>query len=437
VRTVVLWSFLTGSLAAQDTAWLFRDVSVRPSPRSGRTLTFQGHSGKALLFSENILSNDTWEWDGADWTLLTPAISPLRRHGAAAAYDPSRRKTVLFSGETGLAPTNDTWEWDGINWQQKNPVHRPSPRVGHAMVFDPVRQRVVLYGGLDDGRLPDDTWTWDGTDWTQVAIGSPPGRQFHAMAFDEARAVVVLFGGISMQGLLNDTWEWDGSTWRNVTLSPAPRPRLQHAMAYHTVRHRVILFGGNAQFGGGFLNETLEWDGASRTWILLQPVANPGPRINHGLVYDRWRSRMVLFGGFYSSNLDETWTFSEIPLTAWPVDPTPGQTITLLLNSVRDPGAGYVLACSFSRIPGIPILPDGRVISLGPDLLLFWSMGSLVPPFLGFQGGLNGSGWAQASILLPAEPALGGLRFFVSGFVYDALGVRTVLNEVELRVRSS
>lgn len=437
VRTVLLWSFLTGPLAAQDTAWLFCDVPVRPSPRSGRTLAFQDHSGRTLLFSENTSLNDTWEWNGEAWTLLSPATSPPRRHSAASAYDPNRRRTVLFSGQVFPPPPDDTWEWDGVNWERKNPVHRPSMRVGHAMVYDPVRQRVVLYGGLNDGFLPDDTWTWDGTDWTQVATGNPPGRQFHAMAFDEARGVVVLFGGITWLGLLNDTWEWDGSTWSNVTLFPAPRARLMHAMAYHAIRQRVILFGGNAQFGGGFLNETLEWDGASRTWIPLQPVTRPGPRMLHGMVYDRWRSRMVLFGGFYPSNLDETWTFSEIPLTAWPADPTPGQTILLLLNSVRDPGAGYLLGCSFSRVPGIPILPDGRVISLGPDPLLFWSMGSLTPPFLGFQGGLSASGWAQASILLPGEQALAGVRFFVSGFVYDAQGVRTVLNEVELRVRSS
>ena len=439
VRTVLLWSFLTGPLAAQDTAWFFRDVSIRPSARSGRTLTFLEHLGKALLFS-NTSSNDTWEWNGSSWTQLSPATSPPIRIGAALVYDPNRRVSVLFGGGV-LAPTDETWEWIGTNWAQKNPVQRPIPRSDHAMVFDPIRQRVVLFGGLDNrfGRFLDDTWTWDGTDWTQVATGNPPGRYQHAMAFDEARGVVVLFGGGSSQTLFNDTWEWDGTVWRDVTRFPAPRSRVGHAMAYHAVRQRVILFAGHTMFGGGVVDETWEWNGVSRTWVPLFPLSTPGPKWLHGMVYDRWRSRMIVFGGYnnFAPVTDETWTFSEIPLTAWPADPTPGQTIILLLNSVRDPGAGYLLGCSFSRVPGIPILPDGRVISLGPDPLLFWSMGSLTPPFLGFQGGLSASGWAQASILLPGEQALAGVRFFVSGFVYDAQGVRTVLNEVELRVRSS
>ena len=31
---------------------------------------------------------DTWEWDGTDWTLRTPATSPLDRSGDVFAWDP-------------------------------------------------------------------------------------------------------------------------------------------------------------------------------------------------------------------------------------------------------------------------------------------------------------------------------------------------------------
>jgi hypothetical protein len=437
LRAFVL-SCLGGQLAAQDTAWLIRDVSVRPSPRAGHVLAFQDHTGRTVLFGGGLVMDETWQWDGQNWNFIPLATRPAPQVNAAMAYDSDRRRTVFFGGNAaGYA--NDTWEWDGTIWLQRSPQSRPRGRANHSMVYDRFRRRTVLYGGLDDlGNFLDDTWTWDGTDWTLVAAGSPPGRYWHAMAFDEARDVTVLFGGGSSQMLFNDTWEWNGSAWRNATVLPAPRARVGHAMAYHAVRQRVVLFAGHAMFGGGVLNETLEWDGASQNWVPIFPLATPGPKWQHRMVYDRWRSRMVVFGGFnnFGPLTDETWSFSEVPLTATPAQPAPGQTITLLLNSVRDPGAGYVLACSFSRVPGIPAHPDGRVVSLGLDPLLQWSVGSLVPPFLGFLGGLNASGWAQASILLPTEPALAGLRFFVSGLTYDTQSVRTVLNEVELRVRS-
>jgi hypothetical protein len=259
------------------------------------------------------------------------------------------------------------------------------------------------------------------------------------MAYDEARSVVVLFGGSAFGGpYLNDTWEWDGSSWQQVGVpSASPQPRVDSAMAYHAHRRRVILSGGNAAFGGGIRDDTWEWDGTTRTWTPLAPLTTMGPRWFHNMVYDRWRSRMVAFGGYRGlggPEVNETWTFQEVQVAATPTQPTPGQTVALTLDSQRDPGAAYLLAASFGRFPGIPLPGDPRVVSLVPDALLGWSVGSLAPPFLGFQGGLDASGRAAASILLPPEPAIRGILFFVSGVTYDLTGLRTVFTEVEIRI---
>src|SRR5712692_9046349 len=99
-------------------------------------------------------------------------------------------------------------------WTQKQDVG-PQQRVGAAAAYDATRGRVVLYGGtaLPTGSFGD-TWEWDGTDWTQVADTGPDARSGHHLAFDSGRSRVVLFGGRGGDGALRaDTWEWDGENW--------------------------------------------------------------------------------------------------------------------------------------------------------------------------------------------------------------------------------
>lgn len=74
------------------------------------------------------------------------------------AFDPSTGQTVLFGGN-GSTYLNDTWVWDGSNWTQKNPADSPSVRDGAAMSFDPSTGEIVLFGGSDDNYL-NDTWAY-------------------------------------------------------------------------------------------------------------------------------------------------------------------------------------------------------------------------------------------------------------------------------------
>src|SRR5688572_27577217 len=78
-----------------------------------------------------------------DWHRL-----PVRNDTAwsAAAYDAHRARVVLF--ESGYATTNaSTWEWHGDAWALRRPALSPTPRNGHTMAYDPVRRRTVLFGG--------------------------------------------------------------------------------------------------------------------------------------------------------------------------------------------------------------------------------------------------------------------------------------------------
>jgi hypothetical protein len=79
--------------------------------------------------------------------------------------------------------------------------------------------------------------------------------------------------------------------------------RSQHALAYDAARQRVVLFGG---WNTGYLFDTWEWDGG--TWSQRSPSASPSARFGHALAYDVARQRVVLFGGQGpTGHLSDTW----------------------------------------------------------------------------------------------------------------------------------
>jgi hypothetical protein len=122
---------------------------------------------------------DTWVYDGTSWTQKQPVHSPSPRRGAVAAA--LGGKMVLFGGDTIPEPygdwvsVNETWVWDGTDWTQMQPAQSPDARSFAGMAA--AGGLVVLYGGSTFGGdfgQPAGTWTWDGTAWTKHA-GPDPG----------------------------------------------------------------------------------------------------------------------------------------------------------------------------------------------------------------------------------------------------------------------
>jgi N-acetylneuraminic acid mutarotase len=342
-----------------------------PARASHRMAT--GLNGRVVLFggaandsSGNLaFLADTWEWDGTSWTKKTPATSPPARssHAMATGLD---GRVVLFGGSAGFDSSNnrirfnDTWEWDGTNWTNKTPANptfttNPSARTAHAMATG-LAGRVVLFGGSNGNNLRD-TWEWDGTSWTRKpdaanTANNPPQRASHAMATGLNGRVVMFAGqGDSLSGPLADTWEWDGSLWTNKTPATIdatnnPRARSVHAMAMG-LNGRAVLFGGA---GGGTLDDTWEWDGTS--WTNKSPAnlkAIPPGRDSHGMATGL-NGRVVMFGGFSNtfSILGDTWEWDG---TSW-TKKTPA-TIT----ATNSPEARF--------LPAMAMGLNGRVVLFG------------------------------------------------------------------------
>ncbi|MCA8950224.1 MAG: hypothetical protein KDE27_12030 [Planctomycetes bacterium] len=365
--------------------WSRRSPAASPPPRMFHALVFDSARGRTVMFGgafSQTVYNDTWEYDGTIWTQSTPATSPPARSRHALAYDLGRQRTVLFGGTApGLSfQLDDTWEYDGSNWTQIANSNPPSRRRGHAMAYDLGRQRVVLFGGWNGLVLPE-TYEYDGTSWRQVAtVASPPARTDHALAYDPSRGRTVLFGGevpsATTPFFFRDTWEYDGVTWNQVlpplaflglyrtvsrlafdsararlvlfdghdtfenggtgwTTPAQPEPRFGHRLAYDSARRRTVLFGGAR--GSGFALGTAEWDGT--TWTAAATTTSPPARLRFPMVYDSVRQRTMLFGGSgFSSALADTWEYDGANWSAVtpPTSPSARELSALAYDAARE-----------------------------------------------------------------------------------------------------
>jgi hypothetical protein len=158
---------------------------------------------------------DTWEWKGRTktWTQQFPSSSPSARD-ASVAYDPIAKTAVLFGGDNGGGDCcriyyNDTWTWDGVNWTEQSPASSPTARTAQSIAFDASLGQVVLFGGTSGPpQALNDTWAWNGKAWNQLSMANQPSaRYWPVMDFDPLSDGLVLFGGeLTGDVVTNQTW---------------------------------------------------------------------------------------------------------------------------------------------------------------------------------------------------------------------------------------
>ncbi len=301
--------------------WELVDTSG-PSPRRAHAMAYDSSRNVAVLFGGQVeggLVGDTWEWDGQNWTLVSTG-GPSQRYFHEMVYDSTRKRVVMFGGMrlpgNWNSLSNETWEWDGVNWNLVS-QSGPAGRYSHAMAYDAQNEVTVLFGGYDRYyRNQGDTWIWDGNSWTKVSNSGPSPRRHTEMEYDETRGKVVLFSGNHGGGIYkyySDTWEWDGIGWTRASLE-GPHGRTGEVMTWDSDRDVIVLYGGGyykyVDRFWVFFNETWEWNGESWNYV---NIAGPNPVYDMDMVYDRARKQMVLFGGSedapYRRFNNETWVY--------------------------------------------------------------------------------------------------------------------------------
>jgi len=427
------------SAATATAQWSLQPTTTAPTSRTDAAMAYDLGQGKTVLFggagvTPFALRNDTWTHNGTDWTLATPSTSPTGRFGASMVFDPTRNVSVLFGGIASLIsiglPSNQTWEWNGTDWTQATPTTSPAGRAHYGLAYDLARQKVVMFGGSTNPGLlmtSNQTWEYDGLTWVQVAMTSaqnPGPRQYPGMTYHAGLNRTVLFGGINPQtGGNSDTWMYNGSNWTIApVLSAPPGPRNAPKMVYDHSRGVCLLQGGAVPTTGAAIDETWEFDGAQ--W---RQVTAPMPtsRSRFAMAYDTTAQRVVLFGGVGPANLalTDTWTYGAfvdglgtgcpgsngVPLLAGATLPRIGGTFaSTLTNLAASAQLGAVVAGLFAANPPTPL--DGYGM---PGCTLWANIDAMV-----FLPVLSGTMTSQLGI--PNDPSMFGVVVHEQGLSLDA-----------------
>ena len=323
------------------TDWTQQQPNVSPPARSTQTMTFDSVRQQVVMFggataNGNGVLDDTWLWDGSNWSQATPATSPTARAFHSAAWDDANHVVVMFGGSTNVndpydTTLGDTWTWNGTTWTQQQPTTSPPSRTQASMVFDPTLQQTVMFDGFLAGFAPNDgTWLWDGSDWAQWSVNgtAPPAEACAGVAFDTSTDKMLLFGGNANNATNSDLWQWDSDNGATQLTSMAgetigPMDRYYDVAAYDHARQTLVMYGGVNGINQ-FDNATWTWDGTAWTHQL---VDQPPQRAYSGFADDELHQLVVMFGGSWGPALNDTWLWDG---SSWsnanPVDAPPARS---------------------------------------------------------------------------------------------------------------
>jgi hypothetical protein len=171
---------------------------------------------------------------------------------------------------------------------------------------------------------------------------NPSGRSDTKLVYDPVSTLDILYGGSTALDPgtkvpydLGDTWEWNGDRWRQRITVHSPGPRSAHALVYDSNRSRILLFGGRFTTPTTALqtNYNDTWFFKNGDWTKIDTPNAPPVRAAAGAAFDPIRDRMIVYGGFQISTdgkqtlipLHDTWEFDG---TTWVQRPGEGPKIS-------------------------------------------------------------------------------------------------------------
>ncbi|MCA9490363.1 MAG: hypothetical protein KC621_10575, partial [Myxococcales bacterium] len=204
-------------------------------PVNRRALIFGGRYRVDGGSGDYTLYNDLWAFNFADrtWEMLDAGDdAPRTRYYPSLAFDADTETLYLYGGiisasSMTIQPNAELWKWTAAGGWQELDVSgdRPSQRTFLGEAWDPVRKRIVLFHGQvgDFWSLAyDETYAVDVTTGEFVELndgtGAPSTRMHAHATYDALRDRYLLFGGHTDIGDGNDLWAMDPETgaWSEV-----------------------------------------------------------------------------------------------------------------------------------------------------------------------------------------------------------------------------
>ena len=444
-RRVVLFGGVADGVELGDTwtwdggNWTRIDGSPTPPARSAGSVAYDAGRERVVLFggfAAGTRFGDTWEFDGTRWTERTPAHAPSARARGAMVHDSARGRVVLVGGQAiegrFVSFLDDTWLWDGNDWTELAPPTRPRPMRVAAAAYDPTRDRVVLHGFTDGDRrleyhefdgntwslalslppynqsvLPMLAWSgaadrvlilgtgrytdlvaWDGTTPRTIAEPQSPPGGGGPLALDPLAQRVFAFPSDPVLGRTN--WRWSDRRWQQVP-STTPLGLEGFDVATDPKRRRIVAFG-RPDTPTTTPRETWEWDGVD--WQLRSTPNQPTVRNAARLAYDPVHERVVLFGGLAFTSLSDTWTYD-------------GSDWTALAVAGPSPRHGQAMATDFAR---------GRIVMFGGEFIAVGRIDQLADAWE-----FDGNSWSR--IASPPDPTVRGF----ARMAWDPIRQRVIL----------
>src|ERR1017187_10518323 len=236
--------------------WTQKSPQTSPPARAAHGMAYDSAHRQVVLFGGEANGNflgDTWVWDGSNWTQKAPQTSPSARYLYAMANESAHGQVLLFGG-IGIVGAksnvlNDTWVWDGSNWTQESPQTSPTARTGTAMAYDSVHDQTVLFGGFVGMTALGETWTW--------SRGPAPA----VSAVVNGASFV---GGGVVPGAIATAFGTNLTSGPGINLTsslPLPTMFLNDAVIINN--HPVALFAGDNGSGQQQINFQVLWEAAS------------------------------------------------------------------------------------------------------------------------------------------------------------------------------
>ncbi len=237
---------------------------------------YDANRRQVVLFNNG---GETWLWAKNQWTQAHPAVSPPRRIGAAAAWDPLMGAVLLFGGQSYADQTilKDTWTWNGSIWREVG-TQRTAPAGGFmlAMTYDSDLQEMVLVASDFRSGAPIQLWTWNGVAWHERNGAGGPVSPVAVVAFDPITETVLAVGAsCSGSYCVSETWSWNGGSWQQ--LRPAHEPGFAFSsmiLVHDPISGQLVLLTVAPSTPGPVPTESWTWDG--QDWSRQQTIGEPG-----------------------------------------------------------------------------------------------------------------------------------------------------------------
>src|SRR5262245_49277486 len=152
--TVVAWCLPGDRTHGQSTVITQRVVAAAPVARRHHALAYDRATKRVLMYGGHnpegagggTMLDDFWSWDGRTWVSISTSTGvPSAGH-------------LLFTDETGAlfrvgGTAGATARWERDHWTSIS-QDSMDKRVAASGAYDPVRKRLVLYGGSVRPRTP-------------------------------------------------------------------------------------------------------------------------------------------------------------------------------------------------------------------------------------------------------------------------------------------